>query len=162
MISASEEPAQDRTFEIRPNCSLSRRGSLLFFIVVTVVSALLCIRFWLLGAWLVMPFFVLEVVVLGIALYLLARGSEYREIINISSGQILITAKNGNQQLWQEKLNLFWVEVVLEADEKEWYPSRLYLRSHGKFLQIGKCLTDDDRSGLAQQLRKVLAQHQTI
>ena len=162
MKSDEKKAKQNCIFEIRPNCSISPKGRLVFFIAVVFMSGLLAIRFWLLGAWLVIPFFILEMSVLGIALYMLARSSRYQETIDIAVDQVTVTAKQGNKQLWRNHFNLHWVEVVLKKNNKSWYPNQLYLRSHGRYVRIGECLTDEDRSGLAKRLKHALNQYRSV
>jgi len=152
--------SRDFVVEIKPNSSLSPRGVLIFFAVIFTFSALLALRFWLLGAWLVVPFFLLEMTLLGFVLFLLARDAHYREIIEITSKHVSITVKEGGQEQYKNSFNLYWVEFVLKQDDESWHPSRLYLKSHGQFIRIGQCLTDDDRLGLLKRLKYVLNQHQ--
>ena len=90
MVIANCDSATDCTFEIRPNRSLTRRGMLVFFLLVSVAVFLLGIRFGLLGVWLVMPFTILEVVVLGTALYQFERATAYREVISLGQDGLLV------------------------------------------------------------------------
>ena len=131
-----------------------------FFSIIFTFSALLAVRFWLLGAWLVVPFFLLEMTLLGFVLFLLARDARYRETIEITAKQVLITVKDGTQEPLKKSFNLYWVEFVLKQDDKSWHPSRLYLKSHGHFIRFGQCLTDEDRLGLLKRLKNALSEHQ--
>lgn len=152
--------SRDFVVEIKPNSSLSPKGGLIFFSVIFIFSSSLAIRFWLLGAWLVVPFFLLEMTLLGFVLFLLARDARYRETIEITAKQVSITVKNGVQEQYKNSFNLYWVEFVLKQDDKNWHPSRLYLKSHGHFIRFGQCLTDDDRSGLLKRLKHALNDQQ--
>ena len=71
-----------------------------------------------------------------------------------------ITVKNGAQAPYKKRFNLYWVAFVLKQDDKNWHPSRLYLKSHGHFIRIGQCLTDDDRLDLLKRLKRVLSDYQ--
>ncbi|OOZ46379.1 DUF2244 domain-containing protein [Solemya velum gill symbiont] len=51
------------------------------------------------------------------------------------------------------KFPTYWVKVILDFDSSGWYASRLYLRSHGKLLEIGACLNEEERQELTQHLR---------
>jgi uncharacterized membrane protein len=140
---------------------LSPKGGLIFFIAIFIFSALLALRFWLLGAWLVVPFFLLEMILLGFVLFLLAREAGYKETIAITAEYVSITVvEDGVKELYKDSFNLYWVEFVLKQDDKNWHPSRLYLKSHGHFIRIGQCLTDDDRLGLLKRLKQALNDRQ--
>lgn len=145
-----------RTFEVRPNRSLSREGMLVFFIAVAVLSLLVALRFILLGAWLVLPFTLLEIVVLGGGLYLFERGSRYSETIQIGPDSILFIARSGVKVLQECRFQTHWVNIVLQLDQRSWYPGKLLLQSHGRSVEIGVCLTEDDRKAFAATIKASL------
>lgn len=145
-----------RTFEVRPNRSLSREGMLVFFIAVAVLSLLVALRFILLGAWLVLPFTLLEIAVLGGSLYLFERGSRYSETIQISPDSILFIARSGVKVLQECRFQTHWVNIVLQLDQRSWYPGKLLLQSHGRSVEIGVCLTEDDRKAFAATIKASL------
>lgn len=145
-----------RTFEVRPNCSASRSGVLLFFGAISLFSLLIALRFILLGVWLVLPFTLLELLVLGACLYLLERRSRYCETLLIGPDVILFVAQNGAKILQECRFQTHWVQVVLQLDRRSWYPGRLLLQSHGHCIEIGACLTEDDRKAFAATLKASL------
>lgn len=145
-----------RTFEVRPNRSLSREGMLVFFGVVAVFSLLVAVRFILLGAWLVLPFTLLELLVLGVSLYLFERSSRYSETLQISPDSILFIARRGVKILQECRFQTHWVKVVLQLDQRSWYPGKLLLQSHGRSIEIGACLTDADRKAFAETIQASL------
>lgn len=145
-----------RIFEVRPNCSLTREGRVLFFAAVSLLTLLVAVRFLLLGVWLVLPFALLEMVVLGVSLYLFERASHYSEIIQIAPDDIQIVARNGVKTLHEHHFPPYWVQVALQLDPRKWYPSKLFLRAHGQSVEIGACLTDADRKSLAETITTAL------
>ncbi|UJS24461.1 DUF2244 domain-containing protein [Thiothrix winogradskyi] len=145
-----------RTFEVRPNRSLSPTGMLIFFLVVTVLSLVVALRFLLLGVWLVLPFTLLELLVLGVSLYLFERHSRYSETLRICPDDILFIARRGVKILQECRFQTHWVSIVLQLDQQSWYPSRLLLQSHGKSIEIGACLTDEDRKAFAATIQATL------
>lgn len=145
-----------RTFEVRPNRSLSRTGMLVFFIAVAFFSLLIALRFILLGVWLVLPFTLLELAVLGGSLYLFERRSRYSETIQISPDSILFIARRGVKVLQECRFQTHWVKVVLQLDHHSWYPGKLLLQSHGYSIEIGACLTEDDRKAFAETIKASL------
>lgn len=147
---------QCRIFEVRPNRSLSREGMLVFFLAVAVFSLLVALRCILLGAWLVLPFTVLELVVLGCCLYLFDRSSRYSETIRISPDSILFIARRGVKVLQECRFQTYWARVALQLDQHSWYPGKLLLQSHGRSIEIGACLTEDDRKAFAASIKASL------
>lgn len=139
------------SFIIRPNRSLSRRGVWLFFAVCSVGCALVASAFAVLGAWPVLPFAGLEVALLGAALYLFYRDGQTVEVISVQGGELSVTRTDwrGTRE-W--RFPLAWVQVLLRRDPRGWYPSRLYLRSHGRAVRIGDFLTEVERERLAGEL----------
>jgi uncharacterized membrane protein len=142
-------------FIIRPNNSLGTTGKIIFFMVVCLVSVGLAIRFWLLGAWLVMPVVLLEMIVLGVAFYLVDRAARDIETIDLSEDSLKVT-RSVKSVVDEWRFQPYWVQVVLRSDRIAWYPSHLSLRSHGKSIEIGTCLTDEEREELSLNLKEGL------
>jgi len=49
-----------------------------------------------------------------------------------------------------------WARVVLERCPKQWYPSRLLIRSHGRAVEVGTFLNEEERRRLAEELAQNL------
>jgi uncharacterized membrane protein len=122
---------------------------MVLFAAIVVLTLLVAVRFLLLGAWLVLPFALLEIAVLGVSLYLFERASRYSETIQIAPDSILIITRSGVTTLREYRFQPYWVHIALQLDPRDWYPSKLLLRSHGESLEIGACLTNADRKTLA-------------
>ncbi len=54
------------------------------------------------------------------------------------------------------QFNPHWVQVVHSFNPDDWYPSQLFIRSHGKQVEIGSCLTNQEREELAKALKQVM------
>ena len=142
-------------FVLQPNRSLSSRGMLWFVIGVGVVALFIALRFALLGAWIVLPLALAEIVGIAIAFGLVAKAGRRCEIIDIDHGGVRVARDDGhNREEWE--FQPYWVQIVLQPDPNEWYPSRLYLRSHGRQLEIGGSLTDQERKQLSDELKRCL------
>ena len=142
-------------FILRPNRSMSWQGSLLFFLSLCLVSGTVAISMALLGYWLILPFAGLELMALGTALYIVALRCYQREVIWITNDIIQIEkGRNYPQQQW--RLARVWVQVVLERCPQQWYPSRLLIRCHGRDVEIGKFLSEEERLALAKELKRNL------
>ena len=153
-IDTAQCTAQCR-FILRPNRSLSWRGSLIFFFSLCVVSGSIAIGLGLLGFWLVLPFAGLELLGLGIGLYIVAQRCQQCEVISIAEESIRIE-RGKRYPCEQWILARFWAQVVLERCPKQWYPSRLLIRSQGRVVEIGKFLNEQERQHLAKELARSL------
>ena len=140
-------------FLIRPNRSMTVKGMTLFVLLVGVGVFLIAIRFVLLGAWVILPFAVLEIGLLAAGFWLYERASRYRETVQLSRSNFLITQESVNaRQTW--RFNPHWVQVSLMLDPNDWYPSKLLIRSHGEQVEIGACLTNQEREELSIAIKQ--------
>ena len=143
-------------FIIRPNRSLGSKGKMIFFLAVCAGSIGIAIRFWLLGAWVVMPVVLLEMIVLGTAFYMVERDSRDIETIDLTDDDLLKVTRAVKSVVDEWRFQPYWVQVVLRSDRIKWYPTHLSLRSHGKSVEIGACLTDEEREELSASLKEGL------
>ena len=138
---------------IRPNCSLSWRGTLSVFCSISLVSLAIALGFTLLGFWLVLPFAGLELGVLGYALWCCARRSQVREVISIH-GDVIAVQRGCRAPEETTCLQRDWAKVELTRPVHRGYPSRLLIRSHGREVEVGGCLNELERRRLAEDLRR--------
>ncbi len=138
-------------FTIEPNRNLSWQQSkwLFFFLAGSVV--LVSIYFASLGAWLVLPFTGLEILIIGGAIYAQSCCAHRRETIRVAQSQIEISG--GRSRDTTRCFPRAWLRVIQSHDQAGWYPSRLLIGSHGKYVEIGKNLVEEEREQLANQLR---------
>jgi len=142
-------------FLIRPNRSMTAKGMTLFVVFVGVAVFLVAMRFVLLGAWVVLPFAMLEVALLAAGFWLYERASRYRETVQLSRKNILITQESvKGRKSWQ--FNPYWVKVLFLPDSNDWYPSQLIIGSHGEQVEIGVCLTNQERGELSIALKQAM------
>ena len=151
----SNSTENNQIFIVRPNASLSRRGGLILFAWIAAVMLLIILRFALIGAWLVIPFTVLDVVFVGLALRYVLRKNSSVELIACTPEKITITRTDG-KTFEEYDFQSFWAQVIVTPSRHQWYPSKLFLRSHGRYLEFGGCLTNKERKDLARAIKKSL------
>ncbi|MHB8455646.1 MAG: DUF2244 domain-containing protein [Acidiferrobacterales bacterium] len=140
---------------IQPNRSLSGRGMLCLFLAYVLLGVTLATGFALSGAWLVAPFMGLEGLVIGVVLCWVARHARDREIVIVDDDRMEIVQIDGRAE-HRLTLQRYWARVNLETQDDGWYPSRLLVGSHGRWLEIGAALNDDERESLSRRLRSIL------
>ncbi len=156
MILALEESEEnDAGFVIMPNAAMPWRQQVLLYSIIAAFSLGVGVGFYFQGLTYILPFAGLEVGALGAALYFSARQGMKKEVIRIIKDKVRV--ETGRKQA--ENVHEFersWVQVVMKQPQHQWYPSRLMLRSHGKQLEIGQFLNEEERKGLAIDLRNAI------
>ncbi len=138
-------------FIVMPNRAMSWSALVTIYLMITTVTLTVGVTFYLLGYTLILPFSGLEVLALGIALYISAWRGGVQEVILFTDDSVLV--ERGHRQPEQRyEFQRAWVNFVLERSWNSWYPSRLLLRSHGRQLEIGRFLNEQERQGLARLL----------
>jgi uncharacterized membrane protein len=138
-------------FIVEKNRNLSWRQSKWLFLFLACCIAIVSIYFASLGAWLVLPFTGLEILLVGGAIYAQSCCAHRQQIIRIDQSNIEIEEPPRANAL--KSFPRAWSKVIQIRDSRGWYPSRLLIGSHGEFVEVGKALVDDEREQLAQQLK---------
>lgn len=142
---------------IEPNCSMTWRQNVWFFTGIASVSGSIALVLALKGYWLVFPFAGIELLFLGGCLYISACKQRIREVIEINAASVRIM-RGRHRENWCCEFPRAWTSVRLEPAHSAFHPARLLVGSSGRKIEIGRCLSDEDRKGLAKQLKGLLAQ----
>jgi len=102
------------------------------------------------GAWLVLPFAGLEVGVLVWAFRHLGSHADDYEKITIRDDRLSVECRDAGRVSCHE-FNRHWARVVAVSDPCG--ARQIALRSHGRQVEVGRCLTPDAREALLQELR---------
>jgi uncharacterized membrane protein len=147
---AGEETAEF-VFTARRNNSLSSSGRQLAFGFILTVSLGIAAAFSLVfGAWPILPFAGVEMVVLYVAFRYIDRHSGDYERITIRGDSVAVEVREGTQ-VSHFRLQRCWAQVVCEPEG-----ARLALRSHGREIQLGRHLCDTQRLEMARDLSRQL------
>jgi uncharacterized membrane protein len=142
---------------LRPRAPMSPAAVVVLF--VSVSTAILGVAFicGFLGAWQVLPMSSLVVVSLGFGLTAGYRRTQVEEVVSIVGATIAID-KHQPRETEHYEFQRGWAQVVLEEPRPplEEFPSRLFIRSHGRQVQIGAFLDDDERHELATRLQPLI------
>jgi uncharacterized membrane protein len=133
---------------LKRNCSISPSGLACVFVALAVVVLAIGAGFALLGAWLILPFAGLEVLLLGGAFVLQARHATDYERIALERGRLRVEVADG-WRLARYELDSRRVHVELEG-------SRVTLRDEGERLELGRHLDEQSRRVLSAELKKRL------
>ncbi len=151
-------PDQRRTFVIAPNQSMSWKELLSVYCGIAAVTLAIGCYFWVQGLTLVLPFSGVELLALGAALYITAWRGGTREVITITDDSVYVeTGRSRPEQ--RHDLQRYWTKVVLRRPWVAWYPSKLLLCSHGREIEVGRFLNEEERRGLAKILKSAINQY---
>ena len=155
VTSTRSQSGEEHRYILRPNCSLSWSSAKLCFAAIAGVTLTVAAAFAFLGLWPVLPFAGLELAVLGYCFYRCAANAQHREVITV--GPRLVKVEKG--KYWPDNrwdLPRAWAVVAMERHAIRGYPSRPFLRSHGRRVEFGSFLSEEERRELAVDLSRSL------
>jgi uncharacterized membrane protein len=131
----------------RRNNSLSSSDRSLAYGLIALVSFSIAVAFACLGAWLILPFAGLELLVLAWAYRYMERHAGDYERLTIEDDVVQVEIADVNR-VRRVRFNRWWAQVVCADDG-----GQLALRSHGRQIEFGRFLTKDERRTVAGVLR---------
>jgi uncharacterized membrane protein len=121
---------------------------------LTGLALLIGVRFWMLGAWPVLPFGALEVSLVVVMLRVNARQARGSELILLSETELRIVRTEPSGQRQERVLPSGWLTVWLE--ERDGRVPRLMLRRYGLTEEIAGALGEAEKRDLAACLSRAL------
>ncbi len=153
MVKVSKVDSRDSyRIVLSPNCSITWRELVLFYLFTCLVAIAVGLFFTLQGMWMVLPFSGLEMLALGIGLYLTSRKVYRKEVITLDPDRTRI--EKGVQravQSWEFKTP--WVRIIDEPRDGRNPRRRLAIGMHGAAVEVGSFLADSEKDALAFQLK---------
>ncbi|MEM7406069.1 MAG: DUF2244 domain-containing protein [Pseudomonadota bacterium] len=154
-MSNSEGVAPISTFVVEPNEPPPWNQIRLLFVLVAIPSLLVALGFTFMGYWPILPFAGMELMLLAAALYLTARQAGRREVIKLKADVIEVErGRSAPEETWSAQRA--WTQVRLVKSRYRLHPSRLVIRAHGKEIEVGSFLIEEERERLATALRDAL------
>lgn len=143
-----------RTWVARPNNSLSVSARNWVFAVTVAVSSSIALVFSYFGAWPVVPFTGLELALLWYALRHVEAAARDFEKITLESGRLIIESRRG-QLVERHEFHPYWARLHCFKPAGQ-YNHRLLIGSHGKQVEVGRLLTEEQKMALATELKNNL------
>ncbi|MDO9151400.1 MAG: DUF2244 domain-containing protein [Methylotenera sp.] len=138
----------------KPNNSLSPTGFVWLFVGVFTITSTITVGFVLAGAWLVLPFAGLEILVLAYVLmnaYLHYGDYESISLINDDVVVEQYSYKSFKKYTFQR----YWVRVTLRETLDG--TVAIFIGSHGKEIEFGsRYINKEERESIAKQLKQDL------
>ena len=149
------ESGDECRYILRPNRSLSWNEAKLCFAVIAGVTLTVAVAFTTLGLWPVLPFAGLELGVSGYCFYRCAANAQTCEVITVGP-QVVKVEKGKTKPDDRWAIPRAWAVVAMERHAIRGHPSRLFLRSHGRRVEFGRFLNEEERRELAVDLSRTL------
>lgn len=140
--------------EMRPHRSLSPLGFWILMAAIGGVSFTTGMVFLLAGAWPVFGFFGLDVLLVYVFFRLNYREARAFETLTLTETELLLRKISPVGKVISYRFEPYWLRVKIDSPTQT--RSRLTLSSHGKTVEIGAFLTEDEKIGLAQEIRDAL------
>lgn len=139
---------------LHPHRSLSPRGFLILMSGIGAVSFVTGMAFLAIGAWPVLGFFGLDVLLIYIAFKLNYRSARAYEIVEVTSDLLRVTRVSAKGEAERFEFNPYWARVRLsQAPDGR---TDLSIASHGKEFAFGRLLNDEERRDFALVLEREL------
>ena len=142
---------------LRPNRSLSNHGFKIVMLSLAAMSFLAGLGFLAIGAWPVIGFFGLDIVLVYLAFKVNFRaGARECETVKVSAAQVAIsnTCYRGKIGWW--RVSPSFARVIV--DEINDYETRVTLSAGGASLPLATCLSPSERVAFAAALKAALEQ----
>jgi uncharacterized membrane protein len=151
----AQVPQAKTVWLMRRNCSFTPKQVGIFYLSMVCFSGLITTYFWWIGAWMVVPFTVIELSVLGIALLIYARHARDYEKITLQNSELIIELNLGYKKSLTQ-WNAPWVRV---KDPESLYDRKkdlVILESGAQTITIGQFILAEKRHDLAKEIRQAL------
>jgi uncharacterized membrane protein len=142
---------------LQPRRSLSKRGVILLMAPFVFVNLVFGTVVWTLGGALVPPFLFLDVIGVGLGLWVSFRSARRIERVRVSADEIVVTREADGRPspgpVWRSAPAFTRVEI----DHPGRHASRVRLRCKGRGLELGAGLAPGERARFAETLQAALA-----
>src|SRR5712672_3629103 len=140
---------------VTPHRSLNRTGFLVLMAFIGAVSFVAGVAFYLMGAWPVLGFFGLDVLVIYWAFRVNFRRAAAVEEISVTPSELRVRRVSHRGHVVEWVLNPLWVQLD-QKTHAEFGIEKLYLLSRGRRVSIGGFLGADEKASFAKALLAAL------
>ncbi|MDE1149076.1 MAG: DUF2244 domain-containing protein [Azospirillaceae bacterium] len=145
---------------LRPHRSLSRRGFRILMIGVAAVSLTVGTVFFLRGAWPVIGFCGIDVLVVYLFFRASYRSARLYERVELTDDALTVERVEPRRPSRTWSFIPYWLRVHM--DEPAQHDSQVVLSSHGKRLTVGSFLPMEERVQVAHTLSDALARQRRL
>ena len=141
---------------LTPHRSLGRTGFAILMGILGLISLFVGLLFWSIGAWPIVGFFGLDVLLLYIAFRLNYRSAKAREEVTVSRTRLDIRKIAPSGRAEDHLFNPFWAKFAVSRHDEIGITS-MTVEGQGRRVPIGSFLNPDDRESFATAFGRALA-----
>ncbi len=153
MVSVEKIDSKNYLISLRPNSSLTGIYRIIFLGSIAFVCITIAVVFFILGAYLILPFAGLEITILFTAFYLSFKWSSKKEKIFISD-EIVKIEKGTNKLEYQWEEFRTFTSFNVQKDKDKFM--RLSFRSKGEDVYVGEFLNEEDKKILKECVSEII------
>jgi len=143
------------TIILRPNNSASWHFNMMIVSSLAFIGFCISTFFALRGLWLIFLFAGLEVSILFICLYLRIRANIRVEVITFDNTTVIVERGCYHaEKTW--KYHRLWAKIFVKQPDIYGRQKQVFIRSHGKELELGSFLNKRDKNILIKDLKTVI------
>jgi uncharacterized membrane protein len=138
---------------VLPHRSLSRAGLIGFLVAQGIAIGIFATLAAMGGNVFAPGFAILAMWFVAFCFTRIWRKSAAGQIVTMTPTQLEVATTSGSSSA---RFHPYWTKVRLQEGRHRGWPARLLIGSHGREIEIGAFLNDDERRELAQRIRELL------
>lgn len=159
MITIYTERTNATQLVLTPNRSMNWRGNLHVILAMSILITISSTPLVMMGSWVVIPFALIQVLMLTAGLYITLRKLEYHEVLTLHGSQLSFQRGSSRREGQFEASRTFpkaSVNVLVEEHEHPMIAPDIDLVADGHCYPLGEFLNRDDRIKLEKILKNQL------
>lgn len=143
--------------KLTPHRSLSANGFVALMLVIGALTLSTAFMFLAVGAWPIVGFLVLDVIIVYLAFQLNYHAARAYEEVIVTQSELIVRRVSARGQINVETLHPFWTRLKTAYDEDAEQVLAIKLESKGRQVLVGAFLNPDDKESFANALGDALA-----
>ena len=146
---------------LEPNRSMSWQTNKKILLVMFLVNLVIGISFAMVGAWMILPFAGLEIMLVGIGMYYVCWKLNFKEVIIIESESLVL-----QKGVYYPKKTWQWqrsnTKLIRQPSRYRMSAPKLFLRHLNESIEVGEFLNVKEKKKLREGLQKLGIQSKVI
>jgi uncharacterized membrane protein len=146
---------------LKPNQSASWQSNMMVISSLGAIALLISGFFLLQGLWMILPFSGMELLALYTGLYICVRSNETAEVITFLDNTVTIEkGRTSAEIIWEYQRS--WSTIIIKTPRHRGHSKRIFIRSHGKELELGAFLNKGDKKTFISNLKNLVYCNQPV
>lgn len=145
---------------LSPNISMSWQGNKRFLLAAATLMLLVASRFAWLGFWVIVPFTLAELSLLGFCIYRVHQKLSLSEVLIFTDTQVILQ-KGRYQCTESHPFSRYWASFLV-VNEGYGHGPKLYLKMHQQQLELAYLLNPREKRQLINKLKTITHNHNSL